>query len=160
MSLSVQSPVRAVERGHGGWSTTQTALKQLQTTIISPVTKSHMLSNFVLHLYKNISHIFGFIFVVCFDLFYCFILLFYFQPKGKNRIFRKKIKVSVSSLISLMSPFFFQQADRLAVALPNHSVLSQMWQSLESSWSRSWFASGLSLHHCPCSGSSYYRQFL
>lgn len=44
----------------------------------------------------------------------------------KNSIFGNRIKVSVSSLISLMSPFFSQQADRLAVALPNHSLLSQM----------------------------------
>lgn len=55
--------------------------------------------------------------------FHYFIL---FSTLGKNSIFGNKTKVSVSSVISLMYPFFSQQAAGQAAALPNHSVLGQM----------------------------------
>lgn len=86
---------------------------------------------------------------------FCFFLI-----NLRNSIFGSKIKVSVSSPISLMASFFPQQDDGLVVALPNLSVLSQMWQTLGSSWSSSCFASGLPLHHCPCSGSPCCKQSL
>lgn len=69
-----------------------------------------MLSNFVLHLYKNIFNIFGFV-VICFDLFIWFIcidlfVLLYFQLKEKIALLETKLR-SVFPPSSALCPHSF-----------------------------------------------------